>query len=520
MFKSFAARLSLVFLLCSSIVLAVLFTFFYLRATQLREDGFKKYMGNLIEVSASLIAGEEVRAIPLTDGCERLSSTQNLIRKLQTIRAVNKDIFDIYLMVRDASPDSLRFVTNADRERTPVGCGERYTIATDPGIERGFHETYVSLKVYTDQWGSWISAYAPVKTASGEVVALLGMDIAQRTVAHLQSVFLNRFFMAMGVCILFSLGLGLLSSIWLTAPIRRVVKGMETVAGGDLDHKLERFSQTEFDRMAAIFNQMTDSLKRLIHEREVSAREHERVRRELEIATEIQQSIFPLHPPQVEGLEIEAKSVPAKEVGGDYFDFFPSTGEDKMGFIIADAAGKGLPGTLYMTRSRSVFKVISSQEVEPGETLSRSNDHIAADSSSRKGMFITALYLLYDKRTKQMTYSNAGHYRPLWYQSNTKTFGALTAGGSPVGITSRQEYPQETVQLASNDLMILYTDGVIEAKAENGEMFGIERLTKLIADNCTLHAHDLFTAIEAALQKFIGQAPPFDDMTFIVIRVL
>ena len=191
-----------------------------------------------------------------------------------------------------------------------------------------------------------------------------------------------------------------------------------------------------------------------------------------------------------------------------------------MGFIIADAAGKGLPGTLYMTRSRSVFKVISSEEKEPGRTLSRSNDFIAADSSSKKGMFITALYLLYDERTKQMTYSNAGHYRPLWFRNRKGAFSALTTGGSPVGIASRQEYPQETIQLSKDDLVVMYTDGVIEARAENGEMFGIERLTKLISDNSALHAHDLFATIETGLQKFIGKAPPFDDMTFIVIRVL
>ncbi len=520
MFKSFAVRLSLVFLLCSVLLLGGLFAFFYDRATRLREDGFRKYMGNLTEASAGLIAGEEVRAIPLREGCEQLPATKALIRKLQAVRAVNNAIFDVYLMVPDTGAGSLRFVTNADRDRTPVGCGERYETANDPEIARGLRETYVSLDVHADKWGSWISAYAPLRTVSGEIVGLLGMDIARETVAHLRSVFLNRFLMAMGVCVLFSFGLGLLSSIWLTAPIRRVVQGMETIAGGDLGYKLGRFSQTEFDRMAVIFNQMTDALKRMIREKEESAREHERVRRELEIATEIQQSIFPAHPPPVEGLEIEAKSVPAKEVGGDYFDFFPVTDNDKMGFIIADAAGKGLPGTLYMTRSRSVFQVISSQEKEPGATLSRSNDHIAADPSSRKGMFITALYVLYDKRTKRMTYSNAGHYRPLWFQNKTRTFGTLASGGSPVGIMSGQEYPQETVQLASNDLIVMYTDGVIEAKAESGEMFGIDRLTKLIEENSSLSAHDLFVAIEAALQRFIGKAPPFDDTTFIVIRVL
>lgn len=520
MFKSFAARLSMVFFLLCASVLSVLFAFLYFKAVHVRETALRDYIGNMTEVSARLIPGEEVQAVPLTQGCEKLPETQRVIRKLQSIKAVNKAVFDVYLMVWDDDPAFLRFVTNADRDRTPVGCGERYDISQDPEIVKGFRETFVNLDSYSDKWGTWISGCAPVRTASGEVVALLGMDVAQETVEHLRSVFWKRFLLTLALCLGASLVLGFVGSLAVTAPIRRVVSGMEKVAGGNLDYQLERFSQTEFDRIASIFNKMIAALKQIMREREVAAREHERVRRELEIAGEIQGSIFPAHPPQVDGLEIEAKSVPAKEVGGDYFDFFKIKDHGRMGVMIADAAGKGLPGTLYMTRSRSVFQVISSEEQEPGKTLSRSNEHIAADASSRKGMFITALYLLYDKRTKKMTYSNAGHYHPLWFKNREKTFGVLTAGGVPVGISPAQNYPQETVQLASNDFLVLYTDGLIEARNEKGEMFGIGRLTALISENPDLSARRLFVTIEKALYNFIGNAPPFDDMTFIVIRVL
>lgn len=519
MFKSFAARLSLVFFLLSATVLAVLFTFFYFRATQVRDKAFEKYIGNLTELSARMISGEEVRAVPLTGGCEKLPQTEALIQKLHALLSIDPNFSDVYLMVRDPDPAFLRFVANADR-KTPIECGERYSIKEDPEIVRGFQAPYVSLTVYKDKWGSWVSAYAPVKTASGEVAALLGMDIAYETVQQIRSSFLERFIVAIAVCLVFSLGLGLLSSIWLTKPIRRVVKSMEIVANGDLDHKLEHFSQTEFDRIAGIFNKMTGSLKRMMYELEISVRLNARVKRELEIATEIQQAIFPAFPPKVEGLEIEAKSVPAEEVGGDYFDFLPVGAKGKMGFMIADAAGKGLPGTLYMTRSRSIFQVISSQQKEPGETLSRSNDYISADASSRKGMFITALYVLYDHQKKQMTYSNAGHYHPLWFKNAEKIFGTLTSGGVPVGIASEQEYPQETIQLSSNDLVVMYTDGVIEAKKTTGEMFGIERLKRIVEQHSALSAHDLFEKIQTAIREFIEKAPAFDDMTLIVIRVL
>ncbi|MDD5225906.1 MAG: SpoIIE family protein phosphatase [Candidatus Omnitrophica bacterium] len=519
MFKSFAARLSIVFFLSSALVLVGIFSFFYFKATKLRDDAFKQYLENFTQVSANLIPGEDIQTVPLQDGCEKMPDTLALIKKLQSIRAVDSDIFDTYIMVKDPDPGYVRFVTNADRERTPVGCGERYDVRDEPGIRIGFQKSYADLRGNTDRWGTWVSAFAPLKTRSGETVGIIGVDIAQQTVIQIRQEFFNRFLISIAACLVFSLVVGLLSSIWLTRPIRRVVKGMEKVGGGDLEHKLERFVETEFDRISDIFNKMTGSLKRMMLELAATVREHERVRRELEIATEIQKSIFPEHPPEVEGLEIEAKSVPAKEVGGDYYDFFPVFSGEHMGFIIADASGKGLPGTLYMTRSRSVFRVVSSEEAHPGEILSRSNSYIAADASSGKGMFITVLFLLYDKTKKQMTCANAGHYPPLWFKAKEKVFAEITVSGIPVGILPGQSYAEETIQLASQDLLVMYTDGVTEAKAAHGEMFGVERLKRLVAENSSLSAHDLFAKIEAGIKAFIGEAPPFDDLTLMVIRV-
>ena len=134
-------------------------------------------------------------------------------------------------------------------------------------------------------------------------------------------------------------------------------------------------------------------------------------------------------------------------------------------------------------------------------------------------MFITVLYALYDKKKKRMTCANAGHYPPLWYRAKEKVFGEITASGVPVGILPEQTYLEETIQLAPQDLLVMYTDGVTEAKAAHGEMFGVERLKRVVEQNSALSAHDLFVKIEAGIKEFIGQAPPFDDLTLIVVRV-
>ncbi|HQB12226.1 MAG TPA: SpoIIE family protein phosphatase [Candidatus Omnitrophota bacterium] len=521
MFKSFSARISVIFFLTSALVLGAVFFFFYFRAAKLRDDAFQKHFENFIEVSANFISGEEVLEIPLEEGCDKLPQGGNLIRKLRSIRAVDPDIFDVYVMVRGPDRSTLRFVTNADRERTPVACGEPYDVRNEPRMRDGFLDAVANMIPSTDKWGTWVSAYAPIRKRTGETVAMIGVDIAQQRIMEIRAEFFNLFLLSIGACLFFSLAIGLLSSFWLTRPMRQVIQGMERVRSGDLNHSLGHFSQIEFEKIANIFNQMTGSLRHMIRELEISTRENERVRHEIEVATEIQQSIFPENPPEIEGLEIAASSAPAKAVGGDYFDFFP-VGTDaatRTGFVIADAAGKGIPGTLYMTRSRSVFRVVSSQGNAPGETLSRSNSYIASDSSSKQGMFITVLYMIYDSQEKQMIYSNAGHYNPLWFKSGEKKFIPLKSGGIPVGILPGQEFPEETLQLDSGDILVMYTDGVIEAKAEDGQMFGLERLTRIIEQNSSLGAHEIFEKIQAEIRDFIGKALPFDDMTLMVLRV-
>ncbi|OQA55906.1 MAG: Phosphoserine phosphatase RsbU [Candidatus Omnitrophica bacterium ADurb.Bin277] len=519
MFKSFAFRLSAVFFLSSVLVLGGLFSFFYFKAAKLRDAAFRSYLENLTETGANLISGEEVRAVPLVRGCEKTLPGAALVKKLKNIQRVDRDISDVYVMVLDEDPGYVRFVTNADQEQTPVECGERYAIHDSPTILLGFKESYADLNAQEDRWGRWVSGFAPVQTAGGETVGILGVDIAQQTVEEIQREFFGLFLISIGACLGFSLLIGLLISFWLTRPIRKVVKGMEVVAGGNLEHKLEHFPEVEFERISGIFNRMIDSLKQMMLQLEATTRENERVQRELEIASEIQQSIFPANAPEVEGLEIEGRSVPAKEVGGDYFDFLSGPARDQVGFIIADASGKGIPGTLYMTRSRSVFKVVASEENRPGETLSRVNNYIAADAFWGKGMFITLLYLIYDKTQKKMRYANAGHYHPLWYKNRERRFEELRGGGVPLGITPGQEYREETIQLNSNDVLVLYTDGVIEARAADGEMFGVDRLKKIIEEYCSLSARELFLKIEAATRDFVNQEPPFDDLTLIVIRV-
>ena len=218
------------------------------------------------------------------------------------------------------------------------------------------------------------------------------------------------------------------------------------------------------------------------------------------------------------GLEIAADSMPAATVGGDYFDFMlGETG--KIGFVVADAAGKGFPGSLFMTNSRSIFRVISAQDTTPSIALKRTNDFISAEASSADGLFITFLYSIYEKDTKKLTYSNAGHYPPLVYSPLLNQFKSLNVGGVPLGVYPHQEFPQETVQLTPDDVVVMYTDGVLEASDKSGRMFGLNRLMSLIQREAGKTAVEILQTIEEDVSVFAAGQPLFDDMTLIVFKV-
>ena len=210
-------------------------------------------------------------------------------------------------------------------------------------------------------------------------------------------------------------------------------------------------------------------------------------------------------------------SRPAQEVGGDYYDFmYPS--KDKIGFVVADAAGKGFPGTIFMTNSRSVFRVIAVDEKSPEGLLNKMNNFLAANSGE-SGMFITLLYCIYDVPAKELIYANGGHYAPLLFRSQNSSFLHLNSSGIPIGIVADQAYEAGKISLQSGDILVLYTDGVIEAVNSKKEMFGLDYLKQLVEQNAGQTAAALTKKIEQELRTFSEDLSQFDDITLMVMKV-
>jgi PAS domain S-box-containing protein len=241
---------------------------------------------------------------------------------------------------------------------------------------------------------------------------------------------------------------------------------------------------------------------------------------ELQIAAEIQKSFLPETIPQISGIDIAARTVMAKEVGGDFFDVIPyevMTLEGGMhGLLVADVAGKGVPAALFMALSRIVVRVNALWHHDPAKVIYNSNNTITQDSKS--GMFVTLFFGLLNKKDRSLTYVNAGHNPPLMYRSQSGAVEKLLPTGIVLGALENVDFKSRTVTIGKGDVLVMFTDGVTEAFNAAQELFGEQRLVEVIQKNSQVSAQMLLEQILAAVKAFAGDMPQADDITLLIIK--
>ena len=246
--------------------------------------------------------------------------------------------------------------------------------------------------------------------------------------------------------------------------------------------------------------------------------EKERMEEELSIARDLQVSMLPAECPQIEGLEIAAFSVSAREVGGDFYDFIEM--DEKMaGFVIGDVTGKSVSGALVMSASRSVFRMLSESQLTVAESMIRANRRLKQDVKT--GMFVALLYAVLNGQDKSVSLCSAGQTQPVHYSAKSGEAILVETEGDtfPLGILDEANYEETRLQLAIGDKMIFYTDGIVEAMNNQEEMFGFERLLGIVQESQSSKADDLLQEIIENVNDFTGSAPQHDDLTVIVVSV-
>jgi sigma-B regulation protein RsbU (phosphoserine phosphatase) len=434
------------------------------------------------------------------------------------------------MVVADLPIDSMMITRLWDRTGTRPGtitvsgCGVPAVARSQPrrGLLYLFQETVAFMDCI--DWptgragGVSVNLEAPVGRLYDQLAAVSSAQVA-RTLGGSWTVFLQ-LLVLLGILFLIIQGsalvMGALLARSITSAVHELFLGTERIQQGDFTHRIRIDSRDQLGDLADSFNRMSGSIEHLLHVQ----REKQRLDDELRIAREIQKSLLPVNPPDIPGLDIAALCEPAREVGGDYYDFFV-VGPRQVGVLIADVSGKGTSAALYMAELKGLMLALSYTERSPRRLLIDVNRRLADHLDNRS--FITMTYVVVDLDAGTLTSARAGH-TPLIVASADRT-DVVTSDGMVLGLRlpgAGQRFEELLTEdqrpIRPGDAVVLYTDGVTEAMDREGELFGDAALTRAVTSHQALDATSLRDHLVDEVKAFVGDAEPHDDMTMVVLK--
>ena len=405
--------------------------------------------------------------------------------QLAKVQRANDVAYDhIYTFYKDG--DQVRFAVMLHPE--PF-VGDPYTL--QPMMESVFEDAaMVATELYEDEHGRWISAYAPIRNSTGEVVGLLEVDKDSKAYfAEFRKV--TQLTIAVGL-----LGLAITSILgWLVlqrvviGPMSKVHSGMQALGRQEFQHRVELKTGDEFEELGHTLNSMA---------------------KELNAANRVQSGLFPKRLPEEPGYTIAAGSVPCEAAGGDYYDAF--TLEDgRIVILVADVSGHGLGPSLLMASCRSALRVLSTAELSPAEVLRRLDEQMSRDMPA--GRFITMIFGILEA-DGTLTFSNAGHSPAMVVRSGEVTH--LDAHTHPLGLGLPGEPSESTIRLGPGDRVFFASDGVSEAVDPEDEMFGLERISQIVRDR-SIDCQAVLGRLDDELKRFTRGRAFVDDVTMLCV---
>ena len=276
----------------------------------------------------------------------------------------------------------------------------------------------------------------------------------------------------------------------------------------------------DMDDLSRTIEKAIEQIK-FVHETQKEHVQLESLKTDLTTARDIQQYIlpcvFPPFPEDSDKMDIYASMVAAKDIGGDFYDFF-RIDDDHIGLVIADVCGKGIPAALYMAVSRTIIRSKGVQGISAAECITESNRLLA--SYSVGNMFVTAFYAIYNTKTGLINYSNAGHNPPQLLRRD----GTISELPMPmdvvVGVFDDYNYQEDTLQLEHGDTLVMFTDGVNEATNGEYKEFGVERLRNILQQQTNASCQQIVENVKAGIKDFVGEAEQSDDITMLVFKRL
>ncbi|MFA5115981.1 MAG: SpoIIE family protein phosphatase [Candidatus Omnitrophota bacterium] len=298
---------------------------------------------------------------------------------------------------------------------------------------------------------------------------------------------------------------------------------------------LQAYTTTDIELLEKMGRQIGVTIDNALHHEDII--EKERLAEELKLGREIQQNLLPKTIPALRGLRLEGLMLPAKEIGGDYYDYistFHSIGQGKqsrVGVVIGDVSGKGVGAGLIMATAKATLKGLSQQDLNPKQILAQANNVLYEYTNGQK--FMTLLYFQYKEEDRTLSYSSAGHEHILIYRNELGVEGVVPRGTSPMGSVEAiisggfmlgmmpdiETYLEDReLHLQLHDKVLLYTDGVTEAENHSGERFGLDRLKEAFQKHGAKPADELMKAVKEDVYSYIGSHPQYDDITLVVLE--
>jgi len=288
---------------------------------------------------------------------------------------------------------------------------------------------------------------------------------------------------------------------------QHVLKGME--AGAD-DYLTKPLDPHDLKMRLIAASRVTMLHRRLLAQQHL-------IEGEVELAAGIQRGLFPARPPNVQGLALAGRCVPAANVGGDYYDYVEDLG-GRVTVLVADVAGHSIGSALMVAMARSLLRREIAEGSGPAAVLRSTNEAMFRDLVNAE-LFITMFCARFDPARQTLRYANAGHNPPLLSRAG-EAVSELDAEGAAVGFFERLEFEEVAMDLGTGDSVTLYTDGIVEALDPGGEQFGEDRLRELVSDAPSIPPEDMATRVLEAVRTHTRDAPPQDDMTLVGLQVL
>ena len=419
--------------------------------------------------------------------------------------------------------DSVNSASGFDRYPlgyTAVGVAEEYVNNVHNIITKGERATEY-LYSYSEESGAHTTAGIAIYDSKGEIVAILGVEKAMRRLENARNTYVKD--VLLGVLAAICLFLIVYSTFLyreILLPILAVTDEAKRFADSNTpSDKLSSINKNdEIGVLAKAVGKMETDIVEYVENLTLVTAEKERIGAELSIATQIQADmlpgIFPAFPDKPE-FDIYATMNPAKEVGGDFYDFF-MVDESHLAIVMADVSGKGVPAALFMVIGKTLIKDHTQPGRDLGEVFTEVNN-ILCESNS-EGLFITAFEGVLDLVSGEFTFVNAGHEIPFICKKDDSYEPYKIRAGFVLAGMEGIRYQCGTMQLSPGDRLFQYTDGVTEATDKDGRLYGMGRLGEILAQNAALPPMELLGKIKEDIDAFVGDAPQFDDITMLCLE--